>query len=82
LAFKQACPLLNERWYMSGGLVGCSQNWIDSVLCDSFPASDPPSWISSATTAAPTAADIDESDQSNSEDAHPETVEEAPCSKI
>lgn len=46
------------------GLVRYSQNWIDSVLCDSFPASDPPSWTPIATTATPAAADIHESDRS------------------
>lgn len=59
-----------------------NQNWIDNVLRDSFPASDPPSWIPGATTPAPAVADIDESDHSNSKDGHTETVEEASCSAI
>ena len=55
----------------------CCQNWIDNVLCDSFPASDPPSWMPGATTPAPVVAEIDERPQSNPKDGHTETVEEA-----
>ena len=36
-----------------------SKNWIDDVLRDSFPASDPPSWIPGAATPAPAVAGTD-----------------------
>ena len=62
--------------------MSCCQNWIDNVLCDSFPASDPPSWIPSATTPAPAVVDIDEGDQSSAKDTHAEIVEEASCSAM
>lgn len=41
----------------TGGIVIGSPTWIDEVLSDSFPASDPPSWIPGVVRPAPAKSD-------------------------